>query len=317
MTVLRARVFVRLARLSPLLPPIRGKARAFLWLYDRLDLEPLHIGVEATLRRPTRFRARLDLSSWIERIAFLTGEYEAGTSSFLFDLHRRSGGRGYLLDIGANVGMISIPVAILLDAASGCIPEGRPRVVSIEAVAANVRALRRNLELSGAAHLVDVQEIGLGEVEKIVEVQIAGGIAAGEGTGTAHVIAPESRSRSLRVPLRLTTLDALFGAGVLLTGCRVIKIDTDGYDLKILEGGREFLARERPLVYGEFSAHCMAWHGQDLEDVVRFAQGLDYVTLRRVDATAWRFTSELRSRPFVQDLLLAPQELAADLEAGV
>lgn len=55
-----------------------------------------------------------------------------------------------------------------------------------------------------------------------------------------------------------------------LTRCDWIKVDTDGFELMVLQGARETLAKFRPTVLFEVSAHCLAHvHGGDGPTLVR------------------------------------------------
>jgi FkbM family methyltransferase len=318
MPTVRSRAFTSVARTAARLPRFRGKNRAFLFLFEALRLKTQHIFVETVLKAPIPYRVRLDLHSWLQRIAFLTGEYEADTVSFLLELHRGIARPGYLLDIGANIGLVSIPAALLLEA-DGSGP-GATRVVSVEAVPDNAIALRRNVAFNNAQRLVTVIECALGERPGTVDIQVEGDLSKGEGTGTANILPggttldPNGTYECVRIPIQVSTLDSLLQSGELATGCSVVKIDTDGYDLKVLQGGVRFIERNRPVIFGEFSAHCMGWHSQSLNDVVDFAKSLDYMVWQRLPATKVpRFSRGVDSGTFAQDLLLVPSEHAKAL----
>jgi FkbM family methyltransferase len=288
----RTELFIAAGRLAARLPRVRGKTRLLLLLYRALGLETRHIRVEARLRRPVPFDAELDLHAWLQRIAFLTGGYEHETVEYLVGLHRRDGRGGYLLDVGANIGLIAIPFAKVT---------GKP-VFAVEAVPDNVAVLRRNVERNGLHDAITIMPFALGDQPGVAQIQVEGDLRPGEGTGTGNILPPES-TWGVRQPVEVQRLD---DAG-LPPGCSVIKIDTDGYDLKVLQGGTRFLERERPLIFGEFSAHCMGWHGQTIDDIVAFAERLHYRTLCRVEP-GWAFRPYERGMTFVQDLLLLPEE---------
>lgn len=256
--------------------------------------------MRTTLRRPVVFEAELDLHSWLQRLAFLTGGYENDTVRFLLQLHDMGGREGYLLDVGANVGLISIPFARLSASA-------RPRVVAVEAVPDNVSALSANVTLNDLSGDILIIAVALGEQQKTSYIQVEGDLRAGEGTGTGNILAEGTTFECVRQELRVETLDALTMAGSIPPRCSVVKIDTDGYDLKVLQGGVAFLARERPVIFGEFAAHCLAWHGQGLPDVIAFGREHRYEVWRRLEP-AWRFVPAASGDELVQDLLLVPEE---------
>jgi hypothetical protein len=146
----------------------------------------------------------------------------------------------------------------------------------------------------------------LGDLNGSVEIQVEGDLHEGEGTGTANIMPADSDYQCVRIPLEIRTLDSLTEAGVIPPGCSVVKIDTDGYDLKVIQGARKLMERDRPVIFGEFSAHCMNWHHQSIDDVRHHAASLGYTTYRRVPNT-WQFAREL-PQPFNIDLLLVPDE---------
>jgi FkbM family methyltransferase len=293
---LTVRLFVAAGRLAARLPRIRGKTRLLLALYELAGLENRHLAVRARLHRPVRFELVLDLHSWLQRVAFLTGGYEEDTVEFLLELRRMDGRDAALLDVGANVGVITIPF-VRKSSALG---------VAVEAVPDNVVRLRTNLELNALGERVQVVPFALGATSGTAQIQVEGDLHAGEGTGTANILPDGSTYECVRQEIVVRTLDELVESGELATRCSLVKIDTDGYDLKVLQGGTRFLERDRPVIFGEFSAHCLAWHGQTVADIVAFAREQRYETWYRTPHT-WDFTREAPAK-FEQDLLLVPAE---------
>lgn len=301
MTSFAERLFVAIGRTASRLPPVRGKTRICLGLYRLLGLDKHHVRVQANLRRPVRYAAELDLHAWAQRVAFLTGGYEEDTVAFLLRLHAAAPARGFLLDIGANVGLIAAPFALA----------GSAKVVAVEAVPDNVTALRNNIALNQLQDAVTVIPFGVGDASRVVEIQVEGDLHAGEGTGTANILPSDSTYACVRQTLEIRTLDELTASGAIPAGCAVMKVDTDGYDLKVLQGGVQFLARERPVIFGEFSAHCMRWHDQTLADVLAFARAAGYEVWKRIHP-GWTFEPATETASFDQDLLLVPRERAGD-----
>lgn len=304
----RAWLFVSIARVSAYLPAVRGRTRVFLILHGLLGLRQHRLLVDARLRRPVPYKARLDIQSWLQRIAFLTGDYESETAMLLQRFSASRGRSGYLLDIGANVGMISLPFALM--ARGGA--KRTPSVIAVEAVPDNARELRLNVALNGLDSDIEVIECALGDEEKEIRIQVEGDLAAGEGSGTANILADQSTYQCVTQSLRLLTLDGLLEAGRIAPDCTIIKIDTDGYDLKILQGAEKFLTAARPIIFGEFLAHCLNWHEQSIDDVRLFAERLNYVVLyRQMDGTS--FADHEPAAGYVQDLILVPGELRTQM----
>jgi len=301
---LRGRAFVAVGMLCRHLPQIRGRTRLFLSFYGLLGLRSHHVKARTTLDDPITFIAELDLHSWLQRIAFLTGGYEGDLVRFLLRLHQSRGCKGYLLDVGANIGLISIPFALSSLKDGDNTRANKLVAIAVEAVPDNYRALSTNVALNDLGSNMHIIQTALGETAKTVEIQVEGDLKAGQGTGTANILPTGSTYQCVKQALELKRLDDLeFPAG-----CSVMKIDTDGYDLKVLQGATKFLKSNRPVIFGEFAAHCMGWHNQSLSDVKTFATANGYCTWEKLHGT-WKFTETPHLKTFSQDLLLIPEEL--------
>lgn len=305
----RSWIFISIGRLSSKLPAFRGRTRIFLILYALLGLKNHRILVDAKMKSPVSFATKLDIQSWLQRVAFLTGEYESDTVNFLNKLRKSHASDGYLLDVGANIGMISIPFALLTRKET----DERPVVFAVEAVPDNADSLQTNINANSLQENVQIVRAALGECEKEIKIQVEGDLAAGEGTGTANIMPDDSTYQCVTQTLQLKTLNSFFDSGVIPPNCSVIKIDTDGYDLKVLEGAKKLLDSSRPIVFGEFSAHCMAWHGQSVRDINAFAASIDYEVLFR-DSNSLKFRVDEPAGGFVQDILLVPKECLREVE---
>jgi len=98
----------------------------------------------------------------------------------------------------------------------------------------------------------------------------------------------------------------MFDDGRLPGNCGVMKIDTDGYDLFVLMGAKRFLMQARPIIFGEFAAHCLKWHGQSIHDVQVFLATQDYELYTRREG--WSFAPLRDGEHFVMDALCVPRE---------
>lgn len=301
----RPRLLVGAAAGIRRLPNFRGKVRALLALHRILGLESRHIVVPAMLHHPVRYRVNLDLFCLHERMAYFMDRYEPGTVEFLARLWRE--GEPFV-DVGANVGLIAIPFTLLCGARSPAREGSANRLLTycVEAVAGNAQSLAGNIAMNGLDAQMQVVATAVGECEKQVEIQVEKNQKAGTGTGTANILAAGSDYSCERIPLHVTTIDRLVVAGRLPGNCGLIKIDTDGYDLFALMGARELLARARPIVYGEFMAHCLQWHGQTIHDVQAYLRPFRYKVFIRSEG--WTFVPLKSDSPYVQDALCVPEE---------
>ena len=152
-----------------------------------------------------------------------------------------------LIDVGANIGTISIPAVNRGLAA---------RAIAIEPDPRNCRLLRANIALNGLDQRMTVHEAALGAEEGTLELELA------EDNFGDHRIKVSSdggiynEDRRASVTVKGTTLDAVCpsGEGAL------IWIDTQGYEGFVLEGGGRLLAGQPPLAL-EFWPYGMSRAG--------------------------------------------------------
>jgi FkbM family methyltransferase len=73
----------------------------------------------------------------------------------------------------------------------------------------------------------------------------------------------------------VTTLDAHLAQ---VSDCDLLLIDTEGHDMKVLNGGRQFIARQerKPLVIVEFAPQFWSKCGSTAEQFVEFAHAMGY-----------------------------------------
>lgn len=156
-----------------------------------------------------------------------------------FDLQRLglSPEETIFVDIGANIGSISFPVA-----AKGF------KVISIEAMDYNVNAMRASLCLNPQlSKRVTMYEAALGK-----EHAECNFFSGKDNVGDAYLSCDPNRKASqgyqFRSKIYLQTLDELFGDfGKIAGRVGALKIDVEGAEPWIVRGGEEFFEKVRPL----------------------------------------------------------------------
>jgi FkbM family methyltransferase len=134
------------------------------------------------------------------------------------------------VDIGANIGLYSLAAA-----ARGAV------VHAFEPVPATVRRLRRSLELNPPlAERVHVHARGLSDRSGTLTL-FTQSLRSYSGHASAH-LSDGDQVDSIDVPIG--TLDAALPG--VQAPVRLVKIDVEGHESAVLDGGREFLARTRP-----------------------------------------------------------------------
>lgn len=169
--------------------------------------------------------------------------------------------RGFIAyDIGANIGLWTLLMSRLVS------PGGS--VVAFEPVPTPAARLRENLSLS-RAQSVTIEEVALGCTSGTARIFVPGG-----GDFGAASLAAESES-DWPVDVALITLDDYWvesGAPMV----DFVKIDAEGSEPRILEGGRTFFAKCRPVVHCEVSLAKLGPLGHRASDIHGFFTELGY-----------------------------------------
>jgi FkbM family methyltransferase len=151
---------------------------------------------------------------------------------------------GRMVDVGANVGdTVAIVRGAGVKAPIVCV-EGEPRFLGV-------------LEANLAGTLgtgVSIERCFAGEAEG----EVAGSVRAVEGTAS---IVEGSGAK-----IRVRTVDAIASWGGAV---RLLKIDTDGFDAKVIRGAMGVIGRDRPAVFFEYDPDFMARNGDDGREVLR------------------------------------------------
>lgn len=142
------------------------------------------------------------------------------------------------LDIGANIGVTAIAVALLRPDAT---------IFAFEPLAENVRYLKRNLKLNQITNCT-VFETAVGNNEAAISMEQEG--------PWAWVSTDASASGSIPT----TTIDAIAATYYANEAIDLIKIDVEGFEPKVLEGAMKTLQRCRPLIYMEFNSWTLIAH---------------------------------------------------------
>lgn len=148
------------------------------------------------------------------------------------------------VDCGANVGMYTL-------AASNCV--GRSgRVISFEAAPETRAALEKNIN-ENALENVWVEPFALSDsegLETFYAVGINGGLSS---------FAPENRENATASPVKTMPLDlALMD---IKSTVRLLKIDVEGAELRVLRGASETIRASRPWVLIEIEPENLARQG--------------------------------------------------------
>jgi len=197
--------------------------------------------------------------SAIFRIACEKGVYEPDVTDWLCRLVRPG---TLFIDVGANIGLTSIPV---LRAVQGS------TVLSFEPSPNSLPYLQRTCRESDFESRWSIVPSAAGESEGIARFCVA----APEYGAWDGFQDTRQAGRLNAVDVSQTTLDAQWRrVGCPAVSC--IKIDVEGAETRVLRGADEVVTRERPYVLLEWSQVNLAPHGTEVSVLLEYARSHNY-----------------------------------------
>jgi FkbM family methyltransferase len=179
-------------------------------------------------------------------------------------LHRK---RGYLtlIDVGANVGDSVSFIAGKVSGSFLCV-EGDRKYVDL--LKMNVKGIDN----------VTIENVLVSDVEETLCVSLV------HTQGTSHVARTSSGDR--HGATATTTVDRLVEKHPGFAKTNIIKIDTDGYDFKVIRGSNALIRKCTPVIYFELSPeHLRLIGGEDPMSIFSYVLERDYSNALFYDST--------------------------------
>ena len=162
------------------------------------------------------------------RAAYYAGEHDRKIAWVCRKLIQRG---DTVLDIGANLGMVSVHMASLVgDGGVVHAFEPNPRLIGL---------LRRALDRNCLPQ-VKLHEFGLGPAESTLELRVPG-----RDTGEGSFVWNKDTEDCLSVQVRVRTLDDVAGEQDIRS-VSFVKINMEGFEASVFRGATQFLGQVRP-----------------------------------------------------------------------
>ncbi len=237
------------------LPKVRGRGR----LAQAVNAALLAAGAEPrTVARMVAghslvLDSRIRAHCWALFLGLYNDEFVGALLGFL-----RAG--GVVLDVGANIGFVTVPLALAAKRMGA-------RVVAVEPFRGNVERLRENLRLNQVDELVTIVEAGLSSAPREAELLLREEFQTGAAVGNASVAEDTPDQRFEHVAIRLETLDRLWPT---LDNPRLdgVKVDIEGHEDRFLEGAAGTLAAFRPVILMEVNRNFYRRRGLDFDRLI-------------------------------------------------
>lgn len=200
-----------------------------------------------------------------------------------------------ILDVGSNIGNHAIFWSCIADAA---------RIDCFEPVEANAIQLRRNFEINGIEpSRYQVHELGMGD--RPCNAALAHFDITNQGASRLSLTEEGA--------IRIDTLDR-YVSGVAVD---LLKIDVEGMELEVLEGGRQLIRQHRPLILIEVSNankgrffSWMAESGYRVHRSFELVHASNYLLCPIVEQPDFYLNGTVATRQWQPKTPLAPQQAA-------
>jgi FkbM family methyltransferase len=182
---------------------------------------------------------------------------DAKEKDFFHFLSMLEDGKGDVLDIGANLGIMTVHLAKKLP---------NTTIHAIEPLPDNISVLKRIIQHFGLKK-IKIHEVAVGETEGKVDM-----ILPHQGKtkmqGLSHVkhesITEWNEGEEFQVPVN--TLDNLLNGNSI----QGIKIDVENFEFYALKGGKRILENNHPIIYAEL------WDNENRQNCLEYLKGMNY-----------------------------------------
>lgn len=219
--------------------------------------------VSGVNKRKDGLLMRLDTRNHIDWQLYFTGEFEPQIGVLIRCLLKPG---DVAIDVGANIGTHTLEMA----AAIG--PTGK--VYSFEPNALVRSCMFENIRLNGFDRIVDVRSQALGEVRGRAFLRVpVEEDQTYSNQGLSSLVALDTPHREVEVEAE--KLDAFIDAR-LLSQLTMVKIDTQGYDAKVIRGMSRCLTRLSPVIIFEYEAWAWKQADESISDLAKWIGKFGY-----------------------------------------
>ncbi len=212
------------------------------------------------------FRILVDpfLDKGVERALFLYGTYEEGTLRIMNHILRDG---GTFIDIGANIGLMSLHAAKILS--------GRGKVLSFEPLLNTYDILVQNIELNNFGN-IEAANIAIGSTNGTVD--IFDNLAINRGSSS--LIKPNHAESCHKISIK--RLDEYLAEHRINRNINCIKIDVEGWELEVLKGANTLLSgSDAPICIIECST-LHPTYGGDAQEIYTFLRNINSYRIFRL-----------------------------------
>jgi FkbM family methyltransferase len=232
-------------------PQVRGHfhvAEFVNRLFLRAGADP-----ELTVRLSLGREVKLDLRARPQACACYCGHYDDGYIEILVACMPAG---GVAVDVGANIGLYAVPLALTAKASGG-------RVICFEPSKPNFQRLVENLSISRVEDVTDCRNVGLSDAAGEARLSLREDFADGACVGNASIVIDDGRDDHFESEvIRLERLDDIFPS-LSVDRLDVVKVDIEGHEDLFFAGACATIGRFRPIILTEVNNRIADRRGAD------------------------------------------------------
>ncbi len=195
---------------------------------------------------------QLDLSDWVEWNIFFKNEVEPRE-----DLFKKVKPGMLVFDIGANMGETSLNIAKQVGVTG--------RVFSFEPSPINFKKCLTNISLNeNLKNRINLFNVALGEKEGVAFLQ----------TRDEHNLGMNAIGVT-GIQIQMNTLDNIFFEEKI-QHCDLIKMDVEGFELKVLKGAEQILKKFKPILFLELNQQLLQQQGNSVSSLISLLKNHNY-----------------------------------------
>lgn len=200
------------------------------------------------------------------------------------------------IDVGANIGFNVVFAAKLVG------PTGK--VYAFEPDEKNFELLKYNIELNELTNVVLIQKA-------VMEETKIGTLMKSKNNFGDHRVDVIEKDHYIGGSINCISLDSFFETVQYdeLTKIKLIKIDAQGSDVKVLQGGKSFFRKHRPHIIVEFCPSFLRAAGNSPFDVFSFIERYNYIPHKMNLQNAIKNNVSIITPINIQDIVQLTSEL--------
>ncbi|MDA9996450.1 FkbM family methyltransferase [Candidatus Pelagibacter sp.] len=202
----------------------------------------------------------LDLNEGIDLSIFLFGTSEKKIKNLKYLFKSDSGLT--IIDIGANIGSISLPLAKIFN---------KSKIFAIEPTNYAFKKLNKNLNLN--KHLkknIFLNQLFLSKIKRPKKVWSSWNFTSNKNKHKQHLgILHSIKKKSYITLTKFINLKKIKKVDF-------IKLDVDGHELDILKSGEKFLKKKTPVIFIEIAPYLYPEFGYECSELITYIKKLKY-----------------------------------------